>query len=180
MCACVAFRFERRVCSPRSKLRRFNVEVFTRMPEWPLRPAKLVLWSYLLAALSGRRCPIAQGDTENMDELLREGIRLFNNGEFFACHEVLEEAWTRERGPRRVFLQAIIHVAVGLYHCQRGNPAGGGGQLGKALRKLAFYLPSYECIDTTRLYADALAVARRTEAGSPILEYPRINLTLAP
>jgi predicted metal-dependent hydrolase len=111
-----------------------------------------------------------------MDELLREGIRLFNNGEFFVCHEVLEEAWTQERGPRRLFLQAIIHVAVGLYHCQRGNPAGAKGQLGKALRKLALYLPSYECIDTARLYADALAVTARIDAGSPVHEYPRISL----
>lgn len=111
-----------------------------------------------------------------MDALLREGVRLFNDGEFFACHEVLEEAWTRERGPRRVFLQAVIHVAVGLYHCQRGNPAGASGQLGKALRKLVLYLPSYECIDTTRLYADALAVTGRIDAGSPVFEYPRISL----
>jgi predicted metal-dependent hydrolase len=112
-----------------------------------------------------------------MDELLREGIRLFNAREFFACHEVLEEAWTQERGPRRVFLQAVIHVAVGLHHCQRGNPAGASGQIGKALRKLADYLPSYEGIDTARLYADALAVAKRIDGGSPVVEYPRIIVT---
>ena len=40
-----------------------------------------------------------------MDRLLRRGIQLFNDGEFFECHEVLEEAWTPERGPRRLFLQ---------------------------------------------------------------------------
>jgi predicted metal-dependent hydrolase len=111
-----------------------------------------------------------------MDELLRQGIRLFNQGEFFACHEVLEEAWTLERGPRRLFLQAMIHFAVGLYHCQRGNPAGAKGQLGKALRKLAHYLPSYACIDTTRLYADALALTACLDAGSTVGEYPRISL----
>src|SRR5260370_13907254 len=51
-----------------------------------------------------------------MDELLRKGILLFNNCDFFQCHEVLEEAWTKEVGPRRLFLQALIHVAVGFYH----------------------------------------------------------------
>ena len=40
-----------------------------------------------------------------MDPLLRRGIQLFNDGECFECHEELEEAWTPERGPRRLFLQ---------------------------------------------------------------------------
>jgi len=48
-----------------------------------------------------------------MDPLLHRGIELFNDAKFFECHEVLEEAWTPERGPRRLFLQALIHVAVG-------------------------------------------------------------------
>jgi uncharacterized protein len=52
-----------------------------------------------------------------MDELLQRGIGLFNNREFFQCHEGLEEAWTAEVGPRRLFLQALIHLAVGFYHC---------------------------------------------------------------
>ena len=38
-----------------------------------------------------------------MDHLLERGISLFNHGEFFECHEVLEEAWTPQRGPRRLF-----------------------------------------------------------------------------
>jgi hypothetical protein len=48
-----------------------------------------------------------------MDEQLSQGIGLFNDGEFFRCHEVLEEAWRLERRPRRLFLQALIHLAVG-------------------------------------------------------------------
>jgi uncharacterized protein len=69
-----------------------------------------------------------------MDELLQKGILLFNNCEFFQCHEVLEEAWTKEVGPRRLFLQALIHVAVGFYHCERANPAGASSQLKKGIR----------------------------------------------
>jgi predicted metal-dependent hydrolase len=110
---------------------------------------------------------------------VRTGIQLFNDGEFFASHEALEEAWVKERGPRRRFLQAVIHVAVGLYHSQRGNSRGASGQLGKALHKLAAYLPSYECIDTRRLYNDVLSVAKLIEAGSPVTDYPRIHLLIA-
>jgi uncharacterized protein len=48
-----------------------------------------------------------------MEERLSQGIELFNRCEFFRCHEVLEEVWRFERGCRRQFLQAVIHVAVG-------------------------------------------------------------------
>ncbi len=110
------------------------------------------------------------------DKLLAEGIRLFNGGQYFACHEVLEEAWTPERDPRRLFLQSLIHLAVGLYHWQRGNPTGAGRQLRKGLRKLAGYLPSCEGIDTARLHRDALLALERLEAHAEEFAYPRIYL----
>jgi hypothetical protein len=110
-----------------------------------------------------------------MDELLQSGIDLFNNREFFACHEVLEAAWTPERGPRRVFLQSLIHLAVGCYHCQRGNQLGAGRQLRKGLRKLAGYLPLCEGIDTACLYREGLAALERVDAGVLAPPYPQIH-----
>jgi hypothetical protein len=107
-----------------------------------------------------------------MDERLVQGIALFNDGEFFRCHEVLEETWRLERGPRRRFLQAVIHVAVGFYHSQRGNPAGAVAQLRKGLEKLAGYAPSYEGINTAQLYRDALAATEAIEGGVGL---PRIH-----
>ena len=110
-----------------------------------------------------------------MDELLQNGILLFNNCEFFQCHEVLEEAWTNEVGPRRLFLQALIHLAVGFYHCERANPADARSQLKKGIRKLALYLPSCEGIDTARLHREALAALERIEAGADNSIYPKIH-----
>lgn len=115
-----------------------------------------------------------------MDELLKRGIELFNSREFFECHELLEDAWRPECEPRRLFLQAIIHVAVGFYHVQRSNPAGARGQLDKALRKLRPYLPAYEDVDTARLYCEAFAVRGLIEAGAPPSEYPQIHVLRPP
>ena len=109
---------------------------------------------------------------------LQHGVLLFNQRQFFKCHEVLEEEWTPERGPRRLFLQALIHMAVGLYHASRGNAAGAGRQLRKGLRKLAGYLPSCERIDTGRLHRDMTAVLEAIEAGQTF-EPPRIHLLTA-
>src|SRR5690242_13497706 len=113
----------------------------------------------------------------SMNERVERGISLFNNREFFECHEVLEEEWTPERGPRRLFLQSLIHMAVGLYHAERGNPVGAIRQLRKGLRKLGGYLPSCEGIDTERLHREALAVLATIEAGGENFEQPRIHLS---
>jgi uncharacterized protein len=106
---------------------------------------------------------------------LAHGIDLFNRRQFFECHEVLEEIWTSERGPRRLFLQALIHFAVALYHDQRGNPLGATRQLRKGLRKIAAYLPVWEGIDTAQLHRDGLAMLAVTEAGGRLPNYPRMD-----
>ena len=110
-----------------------------------------------------------------MEQRFREGIRLFNHREFFECHEVLEEVWTPERGPRRLFLQSLIHVAVGFYHHGRGNPVGATRQLRKALRKMAAYLPECEGIDTARLFEDARKVLEQIESSAEVAAYPQIH-----
>jgi predicted metal-dependent hydrolase len=111
-----------------------------------------------------------------MHSELQHSIELFNRGEFFVCHEELEAIWTPERGPRRLFLQALIHFAVAFYHDSGGNPVGASRQLRKGLRKLAAYRPQCEGIDTDRLYRDGLAAVDQTEAGSRLAAYPRIHL----
>lgn len=111
-----------------------------------------------------------------MDPLLERGMALFNRRQYFECHEVWEAAWTPERGPRRLFLQSLIHIAVGFYHSERGNPVGASRQLRKGLRKLSGYLPAWEGIDTARLEAEVQAVLLEIEVGSAVSQYPPLHL----
>jgi predicted metal-dependent hydrolase len=106
----------------------------------------------------------------------QRGIALFNRREFFECHEAWEEVWTPARGPERLFLQALIHFAVGFYHHQRKNQEGAARQLRKGLKKLEPYLPQFLGIDTRRLYGQ---VSRRLEAiagGGKVKVYPKISI----
>ena len=112
----------------------------------------------------------------HMDPLLERGIALFNRGDYFECHEVWEEAWTPERGPRRLFLQALIHVAVGFYHQRRGNPVGAVRQLRKGLRKLDGYLPVCEAVETLRLKGEVGTVLEAIENGRDVSSFPRIHI----
>lgn len=58
------------------------------------------------------------------DAVLARGVALFNQWEYFACHEVWEELWKRSAGDERMALQGLIQAAVALLHDRRGNRRG--------------------------------------------------------
>ncbi len=109
--------------------------------------------------------------------IMRRGIDLFNRGEFFDCHEALEEIWTPARGPKRLFLQALIHFAVGFYHHQRKNREGAERQLRKGLKKIGAYLPEFEGVDTARLRAQVERRLQTIERGGQVRNFPKIQMT---
>ena len=53
-----------------------------------------------------------------------EGLELFNQGEYFEAHEVLEAAWRAEPGPIRELYRGILQIAVAYLHIQRRNYPG--------------------------------------------------------
>jgi predicted metal-dependent hydrolase len=107
--------------------------------------------------------------------LFERGIDLFNCGEFFDCHEVLEELWTPARQPDRWFLQSLIHFAVGFYHHRRRNTAGASRQLHKGLRKVQAYLPEWGGIQTGPLEQEVRRCLAIIEAGGTVEHFPRIE-----
>ena len=56
----------------------------------------------------------------------KEGLRLFNAGEYFEAHEALELAWREETGQVRRLYQGILETAVTYLRIQRGNYVGAG------------------------------------------------------
>ena len=106
--------------------------------------------------------------------LLDRGIELFNRRAFFECHEVLEELWRTERGERRLFLQGLIHLAVGFYHHPQGNDTGAERQLRKGLKKLAGHLPRFDGLDTGRVYHEGVEALDAIMRDTKLLHYPEI------
>lgn len=83
-----------------------------------------------------------------------EGVRLFNEQEFFACHDVLEELWGETLGPDREFYQGLIHAAVALFHFEEGNLGGARKMYGSARRYLQPYGESHLGLNVHALLAD--------------------------
>jgi predicted metal-dependent hydrolase len=110
---------------------------------------------------------------ENLE--FRRGIQLFNDEQFFECHEVLEEIWREAREPERTFLQALIHLAVSFYHYQNGNNVGAERQISKSLRKLSASLPQFAAVDTAALHREASAFSERLSRRERAPTFPRVT-----
>jgi uncharacterized protein len=109
------------------------------------------------------------------DELGR-GIELFNDGKFFAAHEVLEDVWRASKPEDKKFFQGLTQVAVAFHHHSTGNLIGMQSVLRRAIGNLERYsAPAYEvdlgpllkCLHT---WSEAL----ENKSGPPAL--PRIHL----
>jgi predicted metal-dependent hydrolase len=48
-------------------------------------------------------------------ELLR-ALGEFNRGDWFECHETLEELWVGSQGEMRDFYKGVLQISVGLHH----------------------------------------------------------------
>ena len=83
-----------------------------------------------------------------------EGIALFNRGEFYECHEVIEHEWHAERRPIRRLYQGILQISVGFHHARGGNHRGALLLLTDGIAKVREFLPHCAGVDTQAL-ADA-------------------------
>jgi len=78
-----------------------------------------------------------------MDSLLRQGIDLFNSGDFFEAHEVLEEIWRGAPEGEKKFWQGLIQIAVAFHHRSTGNTIGALSLLNRAIQNLSPYPDIY-------------------------------------
>jgi predicted metal-dependent hydrolase len=81
-----------------------------------------------------------------------DGIKKFNSGDFYDCHDVLEDIWFEIRGSSRSFYQGLIHLAVGFYHIfVLENHKGAISQLSKGIAKLKEFEPEFQGVELKHL-----------------------------
>jgi hypothetical protein len=95
------------------------------------------------------------------------GIRLFNKGEFYACHEVIEHEWHAERRPIRRLYQGLLQIGVGFHHALGGNHRGALLLLTDGINKTAQFRPHCLGLDTGRLVAESQVCLDRLHALGP-------------
>ncbi len=98
--------------------------------------------------------------------IFHEGLRLFNEQEWFDAHETWEDIWVMASGPRKLFYQGLIQCAVVLEHVRRGNPRGVRSVWKTAQSKFVGLPDPYMGIEISKLLADEYRAIKR------ILELP--------
>lgn len=118
---------------------------------------------------------------------LLAGIVQFNRGEFFECHETLEEIWREERAPVRFLYQGILQVGVSFHHLRHGNYLGATRLMVHALNYLRPFGQRCMGVEVARLVADAEAAqATMLQLGSQHIRQfdmttlPQVHLTDSP
>jgi hypothetical protein len=85
--------------------------------------------------------------------LLLQGIEEFNRGEFFECHETLEELWMAEARPVRQLYQGILQIGVAFHHLRAGRYQPVVTLLERGNRYLRSFAPKCMGVDVAGLRA---------------------------
>jgi predicted metal-dependent hydrolase len=116
--------------------------------------------------------------------LFARGIDLFNREDYFAAHEVWEDAWQQEQGERRRFLQGLIQVAAGFVKLQRRQPRGAKSLLKRGAENITAHAdnefgldlpPLLESVSKWRDVADRMEESGEYDPGK--LPPPRVKLS---
>ncbi|WP_071460552.1 DUF309 domain-containing protein [Bacillus massilinigeriensis] len=65
----------------------------------------------------------------------------FNQGEYYSCHDLLEDMWMEEKG--NLFLKGLLQLSVALYHYSYGNVKGTRIMMAVAKEYLLPYRPKH-------------------------------------
>lgn len=122
------------------------------------------------------------GCDEAPNELVREGLRLFNLGQYYPCHDALEKAWFAEERPCRNLYQGILQLAIALHQIERGNFNGADKMLRRAINKFQRLPPSCQGIDAAGLLETCRSLQQTLLEFGPegLVAFPRHQFPTIP
>lgn len=96
--------------------------------------------------------------TDPLHPKAREGLELFNQGEYYQAHEPLEEAWMKTDSPERDLYQGILQIGLAYFQITRGNYRGALKMFQRGYRNLSPLGDVLLGIDLARLQEEARTV----------------------
>ncbi|MFJ7728221.1 DUF309 domain-containing protein [Neobacillus sp. NPDC097160] len=74
----------------------------------------------------------------------------FNEGDYYTCHDLLEEMWMTEKD--NLFLKGLLQMSVAIYHYEYGNVKGARVMMQTAHDYLQAYRPKFWGLDLEMVY----------------------------
>ena len=118
--------------------------------------------------------PRLRGDDMKADIRFIKGLHLFNEGEFFECHEVIEELWleTPVDDPWRDLYKGVIQAVAAIYQFDRGVMSGALGLHRTSVKYLKKYEPKALGLNVSRLVKQLNDFFKyRDKKHIPVLEF---------
>ena len=120
---------------------------------------------------------------ENCRTQFLKGIELFNQEQFYDCHDVIEEIWLGESSDKRPFLQGIIQAAAAFHHYQHGKRGAARSLFSLAVQKLKPY-PAVYCGVRVKVFVGKLEDWKKAldenislKSYTPLsIPYPKIEI----
>jgi hypothetical protein len=123
------------------------------------------------------------GWDEPSPPLLLQGIKQFNAGEYWECHETLELLWRGEGRPVRDLYQGILQIGVAFYHLIGRNYPGAIKLFRRGLARLRGLPATCQGVNVAELvqaaratYNAALALGPERIGEFDVAALPRITL----
>lgn len=69
----------------------------------------------------------------------------FNEGDYYTCHDLLEEMWMTEKD--NLFLKGLLQMSVAIYHYEYGNVKGARLMMRAAKEYIQKYRPKHWGLD---------------------------------
>ena len=107
-----------------------------------------------------------------------DGIRLFNDTEFWHAHEAWEELWLEAEDDDMVqFYQGLIQLAAAYHHMKRGTFRGAVRLFDAALGRLAPFPADYHDLDRSAAVNAARIHRERAELGENLdpSDFPKLQ-----
>ena len=109
-----------------------------------------------------------------IDPRFKKGLGLFNEKEFFECHEVIEELWleTPSEDHYRDLYKGVIQAAAAIYQWERGIPTGADGLFKTSVVYLEKYSPNTLGLNVEKMVRDLKSFFKeKKEEAIPRLEF---------
>ena len=124
--------------------------------------------------------------TDSPSGALLQAFGEFNRGDWYECHETLEELWVGSEDEIRRFYQGLLQVAVSLMHWRNGNYGGAVSLLTSGTGYLRRVASTCQRIDVAslveeadRFAAELTGLGPERMAELPDLLIPRLRLAPA-
>ena len=110
-------------------------------------------------------------EKEKKEQLFFEGLRAYEEKDFFEAHELWEELWSEYYLPDRTFIQGLIQLAVNFVHLGNGNLNGAKSLLKKSAHKFSSFSGIHRGINIDKLKQQIVEIKNEYEQIMTVDEF---------